>query len=153
MERNSRNVVATLETISRDPETLRALQVLLVQLLQADTTRHALVQLLLAAFADPELCAATGAFLLASLASPAAQAELRRQAAALASATVADEQVSGRGGGGGGGGGGARRYGFGPALATRTPVLCLPASCNLLLTRVFGLILFLTTREPLWNPL
>jgi hypothetical protein len=96
MERNSRNVVATLETISRDPETLLALQVLLVQLLQADTTRHALVQLLLAAFADPELCAATGAFLLASLDTTAAQAELRRQAAALASATVADEQVSER---------------------------------------------------------
>lgn len=93
LERNSRNVVATLETISRDPETLRALQALLVQLLQANDTRAALVQLLLAAFADPQLCAATGTFLLASLDTPAAQAELYRQAAALASATVADEQV------------------------------------------------------------
>jgi hypothetical protein len=97
--------------------------------------------------------------LLASLDTPAAQAELRRQAAALASATVADEQVSGRGGGGGG----VRRDGFCPALATRTPLLSLPASCNLLsptwrrrcalIAHVFGFILFLTTRVPLWHPL
>ena len=93
LERNARNVAATLETISRDPETLLALQALLVQLLQADATRVALVQLLLAAFEDQALCAATGSFLLASLDTPASVAELNRQAAALASATVADEQV------------------------------------------------------------
>jgi hypothetical protein len=129
LSHNSRNLVETIEAVSRDPETLAALQVffskccfsphspyvvlcgincsrstplplpdlrqgLLLQLLQTASTRAALLELLLAVFEDEALCRTTGLFLLRSLDTADAKAQLQSQLAALVAATVHDEQVS-----------------------------------------------------------
>jgi hypothetical protein len=93
LAKNSRNLVETIEAVSKDPETLSALKVLLVQLLQAESTRTALLDLLYYTFQDEKLCETTGAFLLRSLDTEASRKSLRAQTASLASDTVQDPIV------------------------------------------------------------
>lgn len=93
LSQNSRNLVETIEAVSKDPETLAALQGLLVTALKTESTRAALLQLLVSVFQDEELCNTTGVFLLESLNTSTTMAMLNKQTAALVTATVQDEQV------------------------------------------------------------
>lgn len=110
LDRNTRNVIATLEGVTKDPETLSLLLGLLgdllalpstrsmlvqatLDLLENEATRASLVELLVATFKDERLAAQTGAFLLASLDGPEARRMLDEQTARLVSAAVLDAQV------------------------------------------------------------
>jgi hypothetical protein len=64
---SSRNLVATIDALAKDPETLAAVQALLVQLLAEPHTHAAFLGLLHATFEDEGLRAAAGEFLVKSL--------------------------------------------------------------------------------------
>ncbi|CAK0798334.1 unnamed protein product [Prorocentrum cordatum] len=110
MEKNTENIVHTLNAIARDPETLAALVALLVSLIDdpaaqgkllqllrdlfvAESTRKALLDLLVWVFQDEYLCRLTGEFLLYSLDKDTTRPMLERQLAALVSATALDRKV------------------------------------------------------------
>jgi len=93
LKQNSRNLVETIDLVTRDPETLQAVQVLLVELLAQDHTRDALAKLLHATLQDLELKEAAGTFLVQSLETEWAKQALAAQMAWLAETTALDEQV------------------------------------------------------------
>ena len=93
MEENSRNLVDTVKKVTKDPETLSAVLQLLVELLEADVTKRALIKLLLETFKDEELCRVTGTFLLDSLNTETTREQLNHQTAALLLDTVRNKEV------------------------------------------------------------
>ena len=93
MEENSRNLVDTVKKVTKDPETLAAVLQLLVELLEADVTKRALINLLLETFKDEQLCRVTGTFLLDSLNTETTREQLNQQTAALLLDTVRNKEV------------------------------------------------------------
>lgn len=93
LDRNEENLTSTLEAVARNEDTLRALVDLLKQLLDAKTTRSALIELLVEVFQDEQLLHKTGIFALEALDTTDARKMLDTQVARLVSAAVLDQQV------------------------------------------------------------
>lgn len=110
LDANIRNVIATLDGVAKDPDTVAVLVELLrdlvaqqstkelllalvVELLEAADTRRSLIGLLIKTFEDEQLTRETGRFLLEALDGADAREMLDEQTARLVSAACLDEQV------------------------------------------------------------
>ena len=93
LEKNVQNLTHTLEAVATNQETLDALLELLKQLLEAEPTRKALIELLIKAFEDEALKHQTGVFALDALDTPDARRMLDTQVSRLVSAAVLDDDV------------------------------------------------------------
>lgn len=93
LKANVENLTVTLKAVAANGETVDALVALLLELLAAETTRKALVDLLCAAYQDAGLQHKTGVFALEALDTDDARDMLDVQVQRLVSAAVLDDQV------------------------------------------------------------
>ena len=93
LKANVENLTVTLKAVAANGETVDALVALLLELLAAETTRKALVDLLCAAYQDAGLQHKTGVFALEALDTDDARKMLDVQVQRLVSAAVLDDQV------------------------------------------------------------
>ena len=93
LKANVENLTVTLKAVAANSETVDALVALLLELLAAETTRKALVDLLCAAYQDAGLQHKTGVFALEALDTDDARDMLDVQVQRLVSAAVLDDQV------------------------------------------------------------